>query len=29
MSKMGSHNPFEYLGHKLWPKGRLGVKVPI
>jgi hypothetical protein len=20
MSKMGSHDPFEYLKHKLWPK---------
>jgi hypothetical protein len=29
MSKMGSHDPFEYLEHKLWPKERSGVKVPI
>jgi hypothetical protein len=27
--KMGSHDPFEYLKHKLWPKERPGVKVPI
>jgi len=26
---MGSHDPFEYLKHKLWPKEKLGVKVPI
>ncbi len=29
MSKMGSHDPFEYLKHKLWPKEKLGVKLPI
>jgi hypothetical protein len=29
MSKMGSHDPFEYLKHKLWPKKGLGIKVPI
>jgi hypothetical protein len=29
MSKMGSHDPFRYLKHKLWPKERLGVKLPI
>jgi hypothetical protein len=29
MSKMGSHDPFGYLKHKLWPKQRLGVKLPI
>jgi hypothetical protein len=27
MSKMGLHEPFENLKHKLWPKERLGVKV--
>jgi hypothetical protein len=26
MSKMGSHHPFEFLKHKLWPKEGLGVK---
>jgi len=26
---MGSHDPFEYLKHKVWPKERLGIKVPI
>jgi hypothetical protein len=26
MSKMGSHDPFNYLKHKLWPKKRLRVK---
>ncbi len=25
MSKMGLHDPFEYLKHKLWPKKRSGV----
>jgi len=25
MSKMGSHDPFEYLKHKLWPKEELGI----
>jgi hypothetical protein len=29
MSKLGSHNPFGYLKHKLWPKEGLGVKVLI
>ncbi len=29
MSKMGSHDPFEYLQHKLWPKEGQGVKVLI
>jgi hypothetical protein len=29
MSKMGSHDPFGYLKHKLWPKEGSGVKVPI
>ncbi len=29
MFKMGLPNPFDYLKHKLWPKERLGVKVPI
>jgi hypothetical protein len=29
MSKMGSHDPFGYLKHKLCPKERLGIKVPI
>jgi hypothetical protein len=27
--KMNSHDPFEYLEHKLWPKERPGVKVSI
>ncbi len=27
--KIGSHNPFGYLKHKLWPKEELGVKLPI
>jgi hypothetical protein len=26
---MGSHDPFEYLKHKLWPKEGLGVKLAI
>jgi hypothetical protein len=26
---MGLHIPFEYLKHKLWPKERLGIKLPI
>jgi len=26
MSEMGSHDPFEHLKHKLWPKEKLGVK---
>jgi hypothetical protein len=25
MSKMGSHDPFGHLKHKLWPKERSGV----
>jgi hypothetical protein len=29
MSEMGSHDPFGYLKHKLWPKEGLGVKLPI
>ncbi len=29
MFKMGFHDPFEYLKHKLWPKEGLGVKMPI
>jgi hypothetical protein len=29
MSKMGSHHPFGHLKHKLWPKERSGVKLPI
>jgi hypothetical protein len=29
MSKMGSHNPFGYLKHKLGPKEGPGVKLPI
>jgi hypothetical protein len=29
MSKMGSHDPFEYLQHKLWHTKKLGVKVLI
>jgi hypothetical protein len=29
MSKMGFHDPFKYLKHKLWLKERPGVKVPI
>jgi hypothetical protein len=27
MSKMGSHDPFGHLQHKLWKKERLGVKI--
>jgi len=27
MFKMGSHDPFGHLKHKLWPKGGLGVKM--
>ncbi len=27
--KMGSHDPFEHLKHKLWPKKRLGVKLAV
>jgi hypothetical protein len=29
MSKMGSHDPFGHLQHKLWPKERLGVKLAV
>ncbi len=29
MSKMNLHDPFGYLKHKLWPKEKLGVKLPI
>jgi hypothetical protein len=29
MSKIGSHDPFEYLKHKLWSKEGLGVKVNL
>jgi hypothetical protein len=29
MSKMGLHDPFGHFKHKLWPKERLGVKLPI
>jgi hypothetical protein len=29
MSKMGSHDPFGYLKHKLWPKERPWVKLVI
>jgi hypothetical protein len=29
MSKMGSHDPFGHLKHKLWPKERLGVKLIV
>jgi hypothetical protein len=29
MSKMGSHDPFKHLQHKLWPKERPGVKLAI
>jgi hypothetical protein len=29
MSKMGSHDSFEFLKHKLWPKEGLRVKVSI
>jgi hypothetical protein len=29
MSEMGSHDPFEYFKHKLWPKEGLRVKLPI
>ncbi len=27
--KMGLHDPFGYLKHKLWPKEGSGVKLPI
>jgi hypothetical protein len=29
MSKIGSHDPFGYLKHKLWPKKKSKVKLPI
>jgi hypothetical protein len=29
MSKMGSHDPFRHLKHKLWPKERPGVKLVV
>jgi hypothetical protein len=29
MSKMGLHDPFGYLKHKLWPKERSGVKFAV
>jgi hypothetical protein len=29
MSEMGSHDPFGYLKHKLWPKEGLGVESVI
>jgi len=29
MSKMGLHDPFEYLKFKLWPKKGSGIKVSI
>jgi len=29
MSKMGSHDPFEHLKHKLWPKERSGIKLVV
>ncbi len=29
MYKMGFHEPFGHFKHKLWPKERLGVKLPI
>jgi hypothetical protein len=29
MSKVGSHDPFGHLKHKLWPKEGLGVKLTI
>jgi hypothetical protein len=29
MFKMGSHDPFGHLKHKLWPKERLGVKLIV
>jgi hypothetical protein len=29
MFKMGSHDPFGYLKHKLWPKEGSGLKLPI
>jgi len=29
MSKMGSHEPFGHLQHKLWQKKKLGVKLVV
>jgi hypothetical protein len=29
MSKMGLHDPFEYLQHKLWSKKKMGFKMLI
>jgi hypothetical protein len=29
MSKMGLHEPFGHLQHKLWQKERLGVKLTV
>jgi len=29
MSKMGSHDPFEHIKHKLWPKEEMWVKLAI
>ncbi len=29
MSKMGSHDPFGHLKHKLWPKERPGIKLAV
>jgi len=29
MSKMGSHDPFGHLKHKLWPKERPRVKLAV
>jgi hypothetical protein len=29
MFKMGSHDPFGHLKHKLWPKEKLGIKLAI
>jgi hypothetical protein len=29
MFEMGSHDPFEHLKHKLWPKEGLGVKLSL
>jgi hypothetical protein len=29
MSKMGSHDPFGHLKHKLWPKEGLEVKLAV
>ncbi len=29
MSKMGSHDPFAYLKHKLWPNEEQKIKLAI